>query len=170
MMKSIVNTRIAHMQRKIRLICLLFPTLARIAHLPARPGPKPAKGTSRSVYLHHPAGLFCVLYGFILGSAGCGGGVATNSSEIAVNAHEGVVLKIACPNEVTAEVVKRFAPGWGRRSGAQVEVVAYDPKTSPLSDGLADVWVIPPWQLGRWAAAGDLLPVPESFTERHNST
>jgi ABC-type glycerol-3-phosphate transport system substrate-binding protein len=102
-------------------------------------------------------------------SPGCGAGVATKPSEKEVNAHEGVVLKVACPNEVTTEIVCRFAPGWGRRSGARVEVLTYDPRTSPSSQGPADIWVISPWQLGRWAAAGDLLPVPESFTHRNNS-
>jgi ABC-type glycerol-3-phosphate transport system substrate-binding protein len=157
------------MQRKIGLSLLLFRILAIIAHLRGETGRKPATGTSRFHHLRHPAVFSCLLCGFALGSAGCGGGVATKPSEKGANAYEGVVLKVACPNEVTSEVIKRFAPGWGRRSGARVEVVVYDPKAPPSSEGAADIWVIAPWQLGRWGAAGDLLPMPESFTSPHNS-
>src|SRR6266404_2754908 len=103
MMENIVDTRTAHMQRKIRLSCLLFRVLARIALLRVWVGRKPARGTCPSNQLFQPAGLCCVLCGFVLGSAGCGGGVATKPADKAVNAHEGVVLKVACPNEVTAE-------------------------------------------------------------------
>jgi len=158
------------MQRKIRLSCLLFRTIARMAHLRTRAGRKSAKGAFRSNHLRHHAGLFFLLCGFVVASAGCSGALATKPSEQAVNAHEGVVLKVACPCEVTAEIVKRFAPGWARRSGARVEVLAYDPNLSPASGGSVDAWVIPPWQLGRWAATDELLPVPESFTRRDNST
>jgi multiple sugar transport system substrate-binding protein len=51
-----------------------------------------------------------------------------------------------------------------------VEVVLYDATNPPSSVDQADVWILPPWQLGRWAAADDLRPVPETDIRRNDPT
>jgi multiple sugar transport system substrate-binding protein len=100
---------------------------------------------------------------------GCGSKATTSNPQDA-KPFDGVALKIACPSGPSADVLNRFAPGWARRNGAQVEVVLYEPTNSPPSGEQADVWVLPPWRLGRLAAAGDLLPVPEMYTRRTSPT
>ncbi len=82
----------------------------------------------------------------------------------------GVVVRVACPDERSAKVVKNYAAGWSGRSGATVEVVPFDPgKVSP--DGPdADVWLLAPEELPRWAAAGKLRPVPEDLTAARESS
>src|SRR5262249_37375182 len=60
-------------------------------------------------------------------------------------------------------VVRRHGKAWAAKTGGRVEVVEYDPAGDPPA---ADVWVIAPARLARWAAPGELLPVPESYRER----
>jgi ABC-type glycerol-3-phosphate transport system substrate-binding protein len=77
-------------------------------------------------------------------------------------------LRIACPDGPAAEIVRRYAPGWARHNGATTDIATYDPKQSPASIDRADVWVIAPWQLGRWAGTDDLLAAPSTWVRREN--
>jgi ABC-type glycerol-3-phosphate transport system substrate-binding protein len=51
-----------------------------------------------------------------------------------------------------------------------VEVTVFDPKNPPSSVEHADAWIVAPWQMGRWAAATDLQPVPETYSQRNSPT
>ncbi|HXG11483.1 MAG TPA: extracellular solute-binding protein [Gemmataceae bacterium] len=75
--------------------------------------------------------------------------------------HQDVVLRVACPDDLPARIVELYGKAWGRREGATVEVERYPPGGSPPAE--ADVWVIAPAELGRWADAGKLRPVPDSY-------
>jgi multiple sugar transport system substrate-binding protein len=76
--------------------------------------------------------------------------------------HVGVEVRVACPKGPAA-LVREYGRAWAAREGARVEVLPYDPKAGPESAGPADVWVIPPAQLPRWAAAGRLAALPEAY-------
>lgn len=76
---------------------------------------------------------------------------------------EGTVVRVACPGDPTAAVVRRYSPGWASRSGARVEVLDYDPARSPAEPPPADVWVIPTAEMPRWAAAKAILPIPAEY-------
>jgi multiple sugar transport system substrate-binding protein len=78
-------------------------------------------------------------------------------------AFQGVVLRVACPAETPAVVVRENTRDWAARQGARVEVVRCDRGDEPPP---ADVWVMRPSQLPHWAAAGKLQPVPEVLTTR----
>jgi ABC-type glycerol-3-phosphate transport system substrate-binding protein len=75
--------------------------------------------------------------------------------------HAGRTVRVACPSDAAAAVVAQHGGnGWGQREGAKVEVLRYEPGTEPPE---ADAWVIAPAELGCWAVAGQLRPVPESY-------
>src|SRR5262245_40370530 len=71
----------------------------------------------------------------------------------------GVELRVACPDERAADVMRRHSGVWASRTGARVSVGVGPAAT-------ADVLVMPPAELGGHAEAGELLPVPESLTAR----
>src|SRR5262245_9811390 len=73
-------------------------------------------------------------------------------------------VRIGCPDERSAAVVKNYAGGWASRQGAAVEVVRYDPEGVPPDGPDADAWLISPEELPRWAAAGKLAAVPAAYT------
>ena len=72
--------------------------------------------------------------------------------------HLGVELRVACPKG-PASLVREHARVWAAREGARVEVLPYDPQSGPEAVGPADVWVVPAFQLPRWASAG---PPPDT--------
>jgi ABC-type glycerol-3-phosphate transport system substrate-binding protein len=82
---------------------------------------------------------------------------------------EPVILKIACPGEPAATVVKRYAKGWASAHNTQVEIVRVPATESPGERDGIDVWVIPPPALSRLTTANLLQPVPDSLLERGNS-
>jgi hypothetical protein len=63
-------------------------------------------------------------------------------------------------------VVRNYTRGWATAAGVQVEVVRYNPEAVPDQGPPADVWILPPAQMPRWAAAGQLHPVPETYLTR----
>lgn len=67
----------------------------------------------------------------------------------------GVTFTLACGDPAVAREVGRRAAGWAARVGATVTTV-------PAAAD-ADVLVIPPAELGAWAAKGDAVPVPKSL-------
>jgi multiple sugar transport system substrate-binding protein len=80
--------------------------------------------------------------------------------------HKGAGVRLACPGERTAALIRTHSRRWEARQQARVEVAAYDPAAGPASAGAADVWVIRPAELPHWAAAGRLTPVPEALAAR----
>jgi multiple sugar transport system substrate-binding protein len=102
---------------------------------------------------------FCVpLLGLLLLGNGCGPASRRQATTDETRPFDGTTLRVACPDSVSAEIVRRFAPGWAHRVGATVQVVEGDPGRRD-----ADVWVVPAAELPRHAAAGSLVPLPESF-------
>jgi ABC-type glycerol-3-phosphate transport system substrate-binding protein len=79
---------------------------------------------------------------------------------------QGVTLRIACPADTPAEVVRQHSRSWAARHAARIEVVRFNRQETPPD---ADVWIIPPAQLPRWAASGKLQPMPEGLTTRDSS-
>jgi multiple sugar transport system substrate-binding protein len=80
-----------------------------------------------------------------------------------------VILKIACPGEPSASVVKRYGQKWATAHNAQIEIVRVPETESPgVRDGI-DVWIIPPPALPRLAAANLVQTVPDSLLDRGNA-
>src|SRR5262245_4481788 len=90
----------------------------------------------------------------LLGGAGCSSVLPPPEPP----PHKGAVVRVGCP-EPLAELVRSQSLAWQSRQQARVEVRAFPA-------GGADVWVLPPAELPRWAASGKLLPVPEGLRER----
>jgi multiple sugar transport system substrate-binding protein len=61
-------------------------------------------------------------------------------------------------------VVARYGQAWAVGAGATVEVVGYDPSSGPEAGPAAEVWVLPPASMPKWANAGKLHPVPQEYT------
>src|SRR5262245_54497834 len=78
--------------------------------------------------------------------------------------YRGVTLRVACPSGLGQLVAVQSRP-WASRQQADVRVVEYDRKKGPAGTG-ADIWVIRPAELPRWAEAGRLAVVPESLVRR----
>jgi len=106
---------------------------------------------------------------FLPPTAGCGPGAQQKQPETEARKFDGVSLRVACPDAVSAKIVRRFAPGWGHRVGAKVEVELYDAGAPARAGrearppGGAHVWVLPAAEIPRYAAAGVLAPLPDTF-------
>jgi multiple sugar transport system substrate-binding protein len=72
-----------------------------------------------------------------------------------------VTVRVACPSKRIAEMVRAQARTWASRQLAHVEVRTYDAGKNP--EKRADIWVIRPAQMPRWASAGQLLPAPATL-------
>src|SRR4051794_28160719 len=74
---------------------------------------------------------------------------------------KGAVVRVACPSSpaLPADIVRRQARVWAARQQARVEVVRYDPNAAfaprrgPEQGEKADVWIMRPSELGKWAAS-----------------
>jgi ABC-type glycerol-3-phosphate transport system substrate-binding protein len=77
--------------------------------------------------------------------------------------HQGVNVRVACPAGLPAALVRSHARAWSARQQATVEVRPYT--ASPEEVPGADVWVLPPPELPRWAAADRLAPLPDSLAK-----
>jgi multiple sugar transport system substrate-binding protein len=76
----------------------------------------------------------------------------------------GVVLRIACPGELSAAVVRRYGRDWATESGAEIKIVPYDPDAPSPPELSGDIWIVSPARMPRFAAAGRLLEVPDRYT------
>lgn len=83
-----------------------------------------------------------------------------------------VELRIACPNEAMAALLRSRAQSWGMRKSVKTAVSLYDSwnQTGPLlpSSESADVWIISPADLPHRAAAGQLVPLPDVYRTPDN--
>jgi multiple sugar transport system substrate-binding protein len=109
------------------------------------------------VGIRRGAGVGLLLLALLAGPSGCSPR-PTNAPPPSKTA-EPVVLKIACPDDLTAQVIKRYGRRWESQSGARLEIVRQDAEAVPA----ADVWVLPPARMSHFAAAGLLQPLPESY-------
>src|SRR4029077_10696663 len=66
-----------------------------------------------------------------------------------------------------AAAVRAYGLAWASRHGAALEIQLYDPHQGPPPG--ADVWVLAPAELPRYAAAGRLLPVPAVYPTRDSA-
>jgi multiple sugar transport system substrate-binding protein len=94
--------------------------------------------------------------------AGCGGPSAT-TPQTPPRPFDGVTLKVACPGETPRRVVERYGRDWATRQGIRLEAATYDAQAGPEAVAGADLWLIPPASLGRWAAADRLTPLPDEY-------
>jgi multiple sugar transport system substrate-binding protein len=100
---------------------------------------------------------------------GCGGTPPTAPQAVS-RPFDGTSLKIACPDLSSKRVVERFGRDWAARQGVRLEAASYDPKTGPEGVAGADLWLIEPASLGRWAAADQLAPLPDRYTRQGTGT
>jgi ABC-type glycerol-3-phosphate transport system substrate-binding protein len=77
--------------------------------------------------------------------------------------HRGVNLRLACPPGL-GQLVQTQSRIWQSRQQATVRAEEYDPVKGPSAVADADVWLVPPADLPRWAAAGQVVALPRSFT------
>ena len=82
-------------------------------------------------------------------------------------APEPLTLRVACPPGAADEVVRSYSKVWQYRNNGTVVVTEYG-AAGPEGTN-ADAWVIPAAELGLWAAAEQLLPVPEPLQEKDGS-
>ncbi|HEY7310106.1 MAG TPA: extracellular solute-binding protein [Gemmataceae bacterium] len=84
--------------------------------------------------------------------------------------HQGIELRVACPTEATAALLRERGQPWALRQGVKLVLVRPDSaRTAELPDAAsADVWIIPPSDLPRWAADGRLAAVPDKYTTRES--
>ncbi len=71
------------------------------------------------------------------------------------------VLRVAWPVGVETSLLTNFAATWAAQQAVKLEIVPYAKDTDLVAPLAADVCVIVPAELPRWAAGGNLLPVPE---------
>lgn len=76
--------------------------------------------------------------------------------------HAGVVLTVAVADPADRELVRQLGRSWANRNGAEVRVAE-----TPF-DGTADVGLIRPDDLPRWAEPGRLLEVPAELKDPAN--
>ncbi len=131
--------------------------------------------------MQRESGFAANLFGLLLGAlAGCSEGPRTQAPPPAP--HRGVTLRVACPIPVSAPAgkeapapaaddpaaaVRAYGQAWASRQGAALDIRLYDPHQGPPAE--ADVWVLTPAELPRYASAGQLLPVPAAFLARDAS-
>jgi ABC-type glycerol-3-phosphate transport system substrate-binding protein len=93
----------------------------------------------------------------VVTACGCSSAVPTGPKA------ERTVIRVACPPGPAAEVLRVYSKGWQARNHAEVQIEEYGAE-GPEARG-ADVWVIAPAELGRWADAGKLAPLPDDFQQ-----
>jgi len=85
-------------------------------------------------------------------------------------------LRIACPTEATASLLRSRGQSWALRQGVKIAVELYNPSkeseqpsllSSPeggiMGEASVDVWIVSPAELPRWAAAGKIAPLPDAY-------
>jgi multiple sugar transport system substrate-binding protein len=84
----------------------------------------------------------------------------------------GAQLRLACPTEATAALLRSRGRSWAQHQGVNIAIEMYDPSkdTQPqsLSSEPADVWIISPADVPRWAADGRLVSLPPTYKALEN--
>jgi ABC-type glycerol-3-phosphate transport system substrate-binding protein len=97
-------------------------------------------------------------------TAGCR--PASSSMGVSPAAQPGVELRVACPTEATAALLRSYGQPRALRQGVKLDI--FRSNAGPRDMPAADVWIIAPADLPRWAAAGQLAAVPDRFAARNN--
>jgi ABC-type glycerol-3-phosphate transport system substrate-binding protein len=105
--------------------------------------------------------IVAIFFIFVISAGGC----STTPPSGAVS--EPITLRVACPVGAAADVVRSHSKAWEARNNAVVEVTEYG-ADGPEDVG-ADIWLIAPAELPRWAARDRLLPVPEELRENDDA-
>jgi multiple sugar transport system substrate-binding protein len=100
---------------------------------------------------------------FFLTLLGLGGCTGTSQPTVPAPPKFGRV-RVACPPELGQNVVKTYGRHWEARTEGTIDLVpvAADQADPPE----ADVWLVPSETLPRWAAAGQLRPLPETLVSQ----
>ncbi len=112
--------------------------------------------------------FFCLL--MTSGLAGCRPAPVPN--DVTTPERRSIDLRIACPNEETASLLRSRGRSWALRQEVKIAIQIYDPSkdTEQQNQHLAnsDVWIIAPTDLSQWAAAGKLAPLPNIYKAPDN--
>ena len=100
-----------------------------------------------------------LVIGLGLAAGGCGSRRAPSGPGTAASPMR-VTVKVASPGDPPSALVSNLGRRWASRTGAALEVVAYDPRQGPESVVDADLWLVPAAELPRVAAAGLLRTLP----------
>lgn len=79
--------------------------------------------------------------------------------------YQRVRLVVACPDDRAESIVREYARTWAVHQEADLATVPYKDATGP-GEFSADIWLVAPSQLPRYAAAQLLRPLPGYFRER----
>jgi multiple sugar transport system substrate-binding protein len=114
--------------------------------------------------------LFFFFTFLVAGLAGCR--PAPVPHDIEAPQRQGVELRIACPTEATVALLRSRGRSWALHQGVNLAIGMYDPskdaqQQSPSTEP-ADVWIISPAELPRWAAEGQLAPLPTTYKALEN--
>ncbi len=111
--------------------------------------------------------LFCSVL-FALCAAGCR--PTPSSVDLPVSEHQGVELRIACPSEAMAALLRSHGQSWARRQGVKLTIYLHDSTNEAerqnSSSVPADIRIIAPADLPHGAAAGQLVPLPDVYVAR----
>ena len=92
---------------------------------------------------------------------GCSGSKPNNAPAKGVAK---TAIKVSCPQGQAADILKRFAPSFQAATEIAVQIKTRTPEEP--ADAEADLWVIEPAEMPRWAAPDKLLPVPDDLRVR----
>jgi multiple sugar transport system substrate-binding protein len=76
---------------------------------------------------------------------------------------EGQIVKVVSPGEPVTTLLKRYAPSWAKKVGAQAEIVTVPNRGDLTTSPDASAWIVRAAEMPRWAAAGQLEPVPPEY-------
>lgn len=107
--------------------------------------------------------LFCSL---VIGVGATGCQPTPPPHDLPAYPHQGAHLRIACPDAESESLLRRSLQSWALRQNATLEIHRYDATNEAAPS--ADVWILAPAELPRWAAAEHLTPLPERYRARDN--
>src|SRR5437016_4325549 len=89
------------------------------------------------------------LFGMVVFLAGCQGVLPPPEPP----PHQGANVRVACPRGL-AGLIRSQSRVWEAAQQATVTVQEYDPAQGPAAVPNADIWLVAPAEMPRWAAAG----------------
>lgn len=109
-------------------------------------------------------GSFILFSCFLLIAAGC----KPAAPVVVAPPRSGISLRIASPGDPSAAVLREHSRSWAAATGSKVEIVVYPANRGPTAVENVDIWIVRPAEMPRWAAAGQLRPLPKFYTEHDN--
>jgi multiple sugar transport system substrate-binding protein len=106
---------------------------------------------------------------FLLFAAGLAGCRPTPSApDVPASQRPEVELRIACPDEETATLLRSRGQSWGLRNGVKI-AFQLDDLSKEIQPATADIWILSPADMPRWLAADWLLPLPDAYKNPDNA-